>query len=354
MNERRNVVTRSAFVYGILLLAFMFGAAATGETALSAQTPETGGAASPAPDLVVVRVSGEPITERQILDTINEMAKQENLTLEQSQQRNSLFFDRAVENLITLSLMRARMREMNIAVDDAVVEAQLRQVSQSFSSPEAFQKALANQGLTEAGLRNSIVENIRMQKVADEASKDAAPVTEAEMEKYYSDNPDKFAVPERARVAHILLQIPQGATTAQKEEARKKLESVRVEIAAEILTFEEAAAKYSQDADTAAKGGDMGFLTRGNMPKSFADVLFNTKPGTVSPALESQAGYHILKALEIKPAGQAELEEIRSALRQSLEQNAKQSARQKFIEELKSKAIIEYFMKSEEFDKRQQ
>jgi len=303
-------------------------------------------------DLVVVRVSGDPITEQQVLGAISELARQEDFTIEQSKQRNSLLFNRAVESLVTVSLMRSRMREMNIAVDDADVDAQLNQTSQRFPSPEAFQKALADQGLTETGLRNNIIENIRMQKVVDEASKNAAVITEADIEKFYNDNPNQFALPERARMAHILFKIPPDSTAAQKEEIRKRLEGIRVEIEAEIITFSDAAAKYSQDENTSSKGGDMGFVTRTNIPKPFVDMLFNTKPGTVSPALESQSGYHIIKALEVRPAEQASLQDSKSSLRQMLEQNAKQSARQKYVEELKNKAAIEYFMTLEEFDKR--
>ena len=329
-------------IFTILFLTLVPSVTVAEETALP----------DPAADLVVVRVSGDPITEKQVLDAINELAKQENFTFEQSKQRNSLLFDRAVENLITVSLFRARMREMNTVVDDADVDARLKQSVQRFPSPEAFQKAMADQGLTETDLRNSIRENIRMQEVVEEASKNADPVTEEEMEKFYADNPDQFALPERARMAHILLKIPEDATAAQKEEIRKRLEGIRVEIEADIITFSDAAAKYSQDETTSAKGGDMGFVTRGNVPKPFADMLFNTKPGTVSPALESRSGYHIVQALELRPAEQASLQDSKSTLRQALEQNAKQSARQKYIEALKSKASIEYFMTSEEFDKR--
>ena len=336
---------RSALIFTILLSMFMSGAAGADEAAGAAEPAWP----DPAADLVVVRVSGDPITEKQILDAINQLARQEDLTLDQSKQRNSLLFDRAVESLITLSLMKARMNETNVVIDDAAVEAQLRQMAQRYPSTEAFQKALADQGQTEAGLRKSITENLRMLKVVDEASKNAAPVTEAEIEKFYAENPDKFALPERARMAHILLRIPQGATAAQKEEIRKKLEGIRVDIEAEIITFADAAAKYSEDANTAANGGDMGLVTRANLPKPFADALFNRKPGSVSPAIESQAGYHIIKALELMPAERAALEEAKQNLRQSLEENAKQSARQKFLEELKSKATIEYFMTAGEF-----
>ena len=345
---------RFAFIFTILLLTLMPGLAGAEDTAPAdeASAAEAAALPDPAADLVVARVSGELITETQVLDTINELSRQENLTIEQSKQRNSLLFDRALESLITVSLMKTRAREMNIVIDESDVEAQLRQTSQRYPSPEAFLKALTDQGLTEADLRNTLRESIRMQIAVDEISKNAATVTEAEIEKFYAENPDNFALPERVRMAHILLHIPPGATPAQKEEIRKKLESIRIEIEADIITFVDAAAKYSQDENTAAKGGDMGFVSRGNLPKPFADALFNAKPGRVSPAMESQSGYHVLMALESRQAEHATLEEVKPSLRQALEENAKLSARQKFVDELKSKATIEYFMTSEEFAKR--
>ena len=343
---------RSVSIFIILLLLTpVTGVIVAEETAQGAEAPNAA-SSDPAADLVVVRASGDPITEKQVLNMINEMARQENFTFEQSRRRNSLLFDRAVESLISVSLMSARMSEMNIAVDDADVDAQLIQAAQRFPSLEAFQKAITDQGLTETELRNNIRKSIIMQKVVDEASKNAATITEADIEKFYNDNLDQFALPERARMTHIFLTIPPDATAAQKEEIRKKLEGIRVEIEADIITFQDAAAKYSQDENTASNGGDMGIVTRNSIPKPFADMLFNTKPGTVSPALESRSGFHIIRALELKPAEQASLQDSRSALRQLLEENAKQSARQKYIEELKREAVIEYFMTLEEFDKR--
>ena len=280
------------------------------------------------------------------------MAWQTNLTIEQSRQRNSMFFDAAIGNLITISLIKAQAHAMNIAVQDAEVDARLQQLAQIFPTPEDFRRSLAEQEMTEADLRNNLKESLLMQKVLDEASKDAVTVTDAMMEKFYADNPDRFDLQERAHAAHILLKIPPDATAAQKEEIRKRLERVRVEIAAEVITFAEAAAKYSQDENTASKGGDLGLMTRDAMSNHFANALFNTKPGTVSPALESQSGYHILKALELKPAERATLEEAKPALRQFLEQNARQSVLQKFVTELRNKATIEHFMTAEEFDRR--
>jgi parvulin-like peptidyl-prolyl isomerase len=206
--------------------------------------------------------------------------------------------------------------------------------------------------MTEADLRGNIKETIAMQKVIDNMTGSVPPVTEAAVEKFYTDNPGKFAVPERVRAAHILLEIPQDATAAQKTELQRKLESIRFEIEAESITFTDAAAKYSQDKKTASSGGNLGIMTRDNMPKSFADALFNAKPGTISPVLESQSGYHILQMRELISAGTAPLEEASATIRQFLEQETKQTALRKSVAELKAKTTIETFMSAEEFAKR--
>jgi len=358
---------RFAFVAMISFLLLLPGAAAepdkTGAAAAAEAAPastegsaaETEPAPEPEPetDLVVARVSGVLITEKQVLEAIDEIARQRgNMPLERLQQRNSLFFNDAIDSLVTLSLLKAQVAEQGVAASDAEIDAQVKQMAGRFASPEEFQKALEAQGMTEADLRKNIQGAVALQKVIDGATKGLPPATDAEVEKFYAAHPDKFALPERARVAHILLEIPQGATASQKAELQKKLEAIRFEIEAETVTFADAAAKYSQDEKTAAKGGDMGVIARARLPKPFADALFSTRPGTVSPVLESQSGYHIVKALEIKPAGQATLEEAKPAILQLLGQEAKQTARNRFVAALKDKAVIETFMDAEEFAKR--
>ena len=344
---------RLALITTILLLLLSPSATAAQE---STEPSEATADVSPAPpaetNLVVARVAGTPITEKQVLDAINEIARQRNLPLNQMQERNAMLFNDVIDNLVTIAVIKAQIREQNITVSDTEIEQQMKQLAAGFPSAEEFQKALAAQERTEADLRGSIRENIAIQKVIDAATRDIPPITDADMEKFYTDNPDKFAIGERVRAAHIMLQVPQDATDAQESEFKKELERIRFEIEAETISFADAAAKYSQDENTAANGGALGILARGSLPKSFEDVIFNMKPETITPVLESQAGYHILKLLELQPAGKVSLEEAKPAVKQFLEQTAKQLAGQEFIATLKNGATIEAFMSAEEFAKR--
>jgi len=165
---------------------------------------------------------------------------------------------------------------------------------------EAMKEAMARQGMTEADFH--FISDEEALKLFPDFEQRQAELKQA-LELYQaalaaSKAAPTAASPERARIAHIFLKVPQDAAMAQKAEIRKKLEAIRVDIAAEKITFAAAAAKYSEDANTAEKGGDMGYVPRGDVPKSFADAVFNAMPGTVTPVLESESGYHIIMKID--------------------------------------------------------
>ena len=117
--------------------------------------------------------------------------------------------------------------------DQAKVEQQWQQLLKNFPSQADFQKALAAQGLTDAQLRKNIEENMKMQQVLDLALKDVPPATDAEVQKFYDDNPQKLSRPEQVHAAHILLLVDKNITPEQEAETKKKLEGIRAEIEVE-------------------------------------------------------------------------------------------------------------------------
>jgi peptidyl-prolyl cis-trans isomerase C len=337
---------RFAFASMIFLL-FILSSISVGQEAASPTSESP--AQSDTTSLVVLRISGKPVTERQVLNMIDDVARQMNLSLEKLRQRNALLFKDALNNLITLTLLKDQIVKQNIIVDPVAIEQQVTKIMKQYPTPEAFRKALAAQGISESELKKNLEESIGLQRVIDGIFKNIPPITDADIEKFYNDNPDKFGLPERIHAAHILIRVPSGSTPEQKSAIQKRLEGILADIEANTITFEDAAAKYSQDPASAPKGGDIGTFARGNMVKPFEEAAFGTKPGNISMIVETPYGYHIVKTLEMKPAGKSTLIEAQNAIKQYLEQNAKQTARQKYVDELRSKATIESFMTQEEF-----
>jgi peptidyl-prolyl cis-trans isomerase C len=320
------------------------------------QTPP---ASTPAPqavaegsDLVVLRVAGEPITEKQVMAAISVLAQQKQSLADTQQERNVNLAKGAIDNIVIETLLRNEARRQNLELDQAKVEQQWQQVLKKFPSQADFQKALAARGLTDAQLRNNIEDSMKMQQVLDLALKDVPLAADAEVQRFYDDNLQKFSRPEQIHAAHILLLVDKDITPEQEAETKKKLEGIRAEIESNKITFAEAAAKYSQDTANAKEGGDLGFFTRGRMVKPFEEAAFGAEPGSLSQVFETQFGFHIVRVIEKKPAGILPLEEAIADIKQQLDQTKLIKAGQQYVNGLKAKAAIENFMTPEEFIKR--
>lgn len=190
------------------------------------------------------------------------------------------------------------------------------------------------------------------QEILDQATKTVPAPTDAEIKKFYDDNPQYFKVQDQVHAAHILLKVDPNAAPEKKAEVKGKLEAIRAEIESKKITFAEAAAKYSEDPGSAKNGGDLGFFPRGKMVKPFEDAAFSTKPGTLSPVIETQYGCHLISVIELKPAGTIPFDQSAGNIKNFLERKAKQEAAQKHIAELRAKTKIDTLMTVEEWNKR--
>ena len=83
-------------------------------------------------------------------------------------------------------------------------------------------------------------------------------------------------------------------------DVRRLAESVREEVIKSPKKFDELAKEYSKDTESAKKGGDLGFFSRGMMVKEFDETVFDMKVGDVSPLVKTQFGFHIIALTEIK------------------------------------------------------
>ena len=303
-------------------------------------------------DLVVLRVAGEPITERQVMAAIAMLAQQKQSPAETPQERNASLFRGAVNNILIEKLLNKEASRLNLSLDQEKVEQQWQQMAKSFPSQADFQKALAAQGFTEAQLRNNIEASVRIQQVLDLATKDVPPATDAEAQKFYDDNPQKMSRPERVHAAHILLLVDKNSTPEQKAEIRKKLEGIRAEIESKSIIFSDAAVKYSQDSGNAKQGGDLQYFARGQMVPPFEEAAFSAEPGSLSQVVETEFGFHLIHVIDKRAAGKIPFEEAKADIKEMLDASSQRRVVQQYLKDLKAKSTIENFMTAEEFIKR--
>ncbi len=101
------------------------------------------------------------------------------------------------------------------------------------------------------------------------------------------------------RPAHILLKLSTQATVQQQEKIHQRIDSVYRALQAGA-DFAELAKKVSEDAGSAARGGDLPWIAPSQTLKEFEDVAYSLAPGQLSQPFLSPVGYHIILMKERK------------------------------------------------------
>ena len=151
-------------------------------------------------------------------------------------------------------------------------------------------------------------------------------ISDAEMKAFYDKNTEKFKSTDQVRASHILVKSEKDAQ----------------DILAQLKkggNFEELARKNSSDA-TAAKGGDLGWFSKGSMVPEFEKVAFGLKEGQLSDIVKTQYGFHIIKVTGKRPAGVRSFEEVKEQIKAALLPGKQQEFFQKIKDDLKKTAKI--------------
>jgi len=151
--------------------------------------------------------------------------------------------------------------------------------------------------------------------VLDEAAAtQGVKVSDADVESYYKQNLSHFGQPERRRISHILIQVAPGASAEDREKARQQAEALAKQAAANPAGFDELARKQSQDAGSAAQGGDLGWT----VPEVLSQAAASLSKDQVSGVVQSPAGFHILKVTDFQPSSVPPLAEVKDKATQEI------------------------------------
>jgi peptidyl-prolyl cis-trans isomerase D len=137
-------------------------------------------------------------------------------------------------------------------------------------------------------------------------------MSDAELQRMYADNRERFRSPERVHVRHILLK-----TMDKPKEEIPKIQARAEDILKQIKAgadFGELARKHSEDPGSAVKGGDLDWVTRGQMVKPFEETSFSLKPKEISNVIKTDYGFHIVQVLQKEEANLKPFEAVKDQL----------------------------------------
>jgi len=178
--------------------------------------------------------------------------------------------------------------ELNARVNDAIRRVGSEEALQGYFKKSMIEirrdirKALVDQEII-SQVQSSIAENIK--------------ITPNELKKFYSSIPKDSlpVIPTKVQISLIQLDPPENEEN--KAEARQKLLDIRAEILAG-KSFNVLARLYSEDPVSAANGGELGFMLRGELEKPYADEAWSLTKNTVSKIVETRHGFHIIQVID--------------------------------------------------------
>ena len=262
------------------------------------------------PDPVVATGKGIEIKRSAVTDAfITEktvVLEQQNAAIPESQ-RARVESDILQHMVVDKILVQRATAEEKKKTDEEVTKY-LDDLRTAAPSEKLFQQQIEATGKTLEQIKAAYVEKRLARVVLARELVPSNAVSDAVVKHFYDDeqNATNFFVPERVRVAHILISVIDPETKRQLQPAQKKeKESLAREIKAKADKGDDFAALaklYSDDTSTKDKGGEIAFARHSLGLEGFEMASFSLKTNQISDLVESPYGYHIIKLLEKRPA----------------------------------------------------
>lgn len=285
---------------------------------------------------------------------------------EQTPDRIAEIKKRVLDQMIDDRLLIGESKKKQVRVSQLEVDDGVKKVRSRFETEDEFKKELERENMTVDEFRKHIQDQLATIKLIDQEVKaKVAPPSDDEIKRLYEtldaivkDKPipgnntateleeykalakaveRRFG--ERARARHILIRVPLGAATSEKDKALKQIKEIQERIK-KGEDFAELAKKYSEDPGSKVRGGDLGYFSRGEMVPAFDTAAFKLNVGQVSDIVATDFGYHIIQLQEKKAATKMTMDEVKDDLREYLFQQRGAKRFETFVKELRSKADI--------------
>jgi peptidyl-prolyl cis-trans isomerase C len=260
--------------------------------------------AAPAQDWhLAAKVNGEGITRARLQSRVDASTRQGTINyggVTQPKQYQRMQHQ-VLEELIDQELLWQEAKRQGFVATAAEVDQALDEVRRGYDSDFAYQMELERNGFTPESYREDMKRRISVRHWVQETLAKDIVVSDDEIHEFYVANQGRMVQPEQINPRHVLIKVEAGADETTVAAARQRIEQILAE-AKQGADFVELA-KTRSEGPTAPRGGDLGFLARGQLVKPFEDAAFALQPGEISGVVRTRYGFHIIK-LEARRAAQ--------------------------------------------------
>jgi peptidyl-prolyl cis-trans isomerase SurA len=250
----------------------------------------------------IVAVVNEDVILRSELDQALEGIRRQYRGREAQLPPREVLERQVLERLTLVRLQVQRAEESGVRITDTEVDGAIANIlRQNGIDITQLQRQLEADGFTLAEFRKTLREELMVQRLRQRVIDARGEVSPSELEIALASGVHRRG---EVRLALILIGVPDGATAAQIETARRKAEGVRKLIVDDgAMDFTAAAIRYS-DGPQALEGGDLGWRRYDQLPPSFTDLLLGMEVGEVSQPLRTPSGFYLLKVVDKRDTSQ--------------------------------------------------
>ena len=282
---------------------------------------------------------------RRVQDASQQLSEDETLTAKLN----------LLNDLITQEILVGKAAALKIDVSAADLDAAFAETKKNIPD-EAFQQELTRRGMTATELRDGLRRELLARKVVENQVTSKVTVTDKELNDFYNANRVSFNVAEESyHIAQIVItptreaQPPNrtgdDAATPQAAAAKTKMLMERLQAGA---PFQELAADYSEDPNSAPRGGDLGLVPVSALrqaPPQLRDAVLNKPAGSVSVATAGDA-HTIVAVISHESAGQRDLTTpgVRDRITQTLRGRKEQLLRAAYLAAIRNDAKVENYL----------
>lgn len=256
-----------------------------------------------------------------------------------------------LEQAIAEDIMLAKARELNIQLPDTEVDTAYNEGKKNIPD-DAFNKELTARNLTAADMRERVRRDLLAQKVIEREVTGKITVTDQEVTDFFNANKAQFNLAEDSfRLAQIVVtgqKEPQVANRTGDDAATPQAAQAKVQMLMEKIKggspFPDLAMDYSEDPESAPRGGDVGLVpisALNQAPKPLRDAVLKLEPGSVN-VVGMEGGYTIVALVAKQAKGQRDLSmpEVKDGIANTLKGRREQLLRTAYLEAVRNRATV--------------
>lgn len=215
----------------------------------------------------------------------------------------SVLREQVLERLILEQIQLQLADRIGIQISDQILNSAIAQIAAENQIPfEQLPQVLAEQGIDYADYRSDMRKELKLEQLRRIDVAGRISVSPREIQQCIADLENNAVVNSEYNLSHILISVPQSATSEQLQEAETEATYVYQQLQSGA-DFGEMAVRYS-DSQNSLEGGDLGWMSGGQLPTIFTDVVGTMEKGDFSEPIRAVSGFHLVKVNDIRGVNQ--------------------------------------------------